>query len=101
LTIEARRADQGIDEEIPDDNANSKNGNGTDVTIHFGSSKVEPNDFTARFSWMLSAGWQPDEILFHEMVHAAADMNGVTRSRPLNLHFNDETEFIAIAVANF
>jgi hypothetical protein len=100
LTIAAREPKKGTDDEGPDDDDDAQNGNGTDVTIRFGSALIEPNEFTARFPWMMAPAAQRDEILFHELVHAASDMNGVTRDRHVNMFFDGESEFLAIAIAN-
>ena len=46
------------------------------------------------------SGAQPDEVLFHEMVHAAREMRGVYNPMPLGFSYDTEEEFFAILVAN-
>jgi hypothetical protein len=45
-------------------------------------------------------GAQPDEILFHEMVHATRQMRGVFDPQPLGFLYDTEEEFYAILLAN-
>jgi hypothetical protein len=100
LTIRAKYSKRGGSDETPDDDDDSKNGAGTDATIRFGEATIGPNNITSRFPWMLGPSWQPDEVLFHEMVHAAADLNGATSQRRVNKGFDDEAEFMAITITN-
>lgn len=46
------------------------------------------------------AGAKPDEVLFHEMVHAARVMHGIKSAQPLKHGYDTEEEFYAILVAN-
>lgn len=46
------------------------------------------------------SGAQPDEILFHEMVHATRQMRGLLNPRPLGFLYDTEEEFFAILLAN-
>src|SRR5258708_23434633 len=46
------------------------------------------------------SGAQPDEILFHEMVHATRQMRGIFNPMPLGFLYDTEEEFFAILLAN-
>jgi Effector protein len=46
------------------------------------------------------AGAQPDEVLFHEMVHATRQMRGILNPLPLGFLYDTEEEFFAILLAN-
>ena len=46
------------------------------------------------------SGAQPDEILFHEMVHATRQLRGVFDPQPLGFLYDTEEEFYAILLAN-
>jgi hypothetical protein len=46
------------------------------------------------------AGAKPDEVLFHEMVHAARVMHGIKSAQPLRHGYDTEEEFYAILLAN-
>jgi hypothetical protein len=83
-----------------------KDGHGHTVTGLGGGSnshvKFSPNTFSkycAAHSQHKS-GAQPDEVLFHEMTHAARQMRGVLDPVPLNHLYDTEEEFFAILVAN-
>jgi hypothetical protein len=45
-------------------------------------------------------GAQPDEVLFHEMVHATRQMRGHLNPLPLGFLYDTEEEFFAIVLAN-
>jgi hypothetical protein len=45
-------------------------------------------------------GAQPDEVLFHEMVHATRHMRGLLNPLPLGFLYDTEEEFFAILLAN-
>jgi Effector protein len=45
-------------------------------------------------------GQAPDEVLFHELVHASRTMRGVVRQAFVNQDYDDFEEFLAIALAN-
>jgi hypothetical protein len=48
-----------------------------------------------------SSMWPADEVLFHEMVHALRDMQGLTNQVPtVNTSYLNEEEFLAIVTAN-
>jgi hypothetical protein len=46
------------------------------------------------------SGAQPDEVLFHEMVHATRQMRGIFNPLPLGFFYDTEEEFFAILLAN-
>jgi len=46
------------------------------------------------------SGAQPDEVLFHEMVHSTREMLGLFDPLPLGFLFDAEEEFFAILLAN-
>jgi hypothetical protein len=100
LTIRAKWPKSGGSDETPDSARDSKNGTGTDAKIRFGEATIGPSNITSQFPWMLGPSWQPDEVLFHEMVHAASDLNGATSQRRVNMNFDDEAEFMAITITN-
>lgn len=45
-------------------------------------------------------GWGPDEVLFHEMVHAARMVGGDIDQVPLGGGYDDEEEYFGILVTN-
>ena len=45
-------------------------------------------------------GQAPDEVLFHELVHASRVMKGVFRGGFVNKEYDDYEEYLAIALAN-
>ncbi len=45
-------------------------------------------------------GAHPDEILFHEMIHATRQMRGIFNPLPLGFLYDTEEEFYAILIAN-
>jgi hypothetical protein len=47
-----------------------------------------------------TSGAQPDEILLHEMIHAARDMRGVAENVKLGHLYDTEEEFFAILITN-
>ena len=73
-------------------------GGGCDSMIYF-----TPKMFTKYCNHHKHAhrsGAQPDEVLFHEMVHATRQMRGLLNSLPLGYMYDTEEEFFAILVAN-
>jgi len=42
----------------------------------------------------------PDEIVFHELVHAARQMRGVSYKREVNREYNNMEEYIAVIITN-
>lgn len=45
-------------------------------------------------------GHQPDEVLFHELVHACRDLRGVSYNLPVNAGYRNEEEFLAVVIGN-
>jgi len=45
-------------------------------------------------------GKAPDEVLFHELVHASRDMRGVAYEGPVNRNYDNTEEYIAIILQN-
>jgi Effector protein len=45
-------------------------------------------------------GWQPDEVLFHELVHATRDMRGVMNDMPVNKGYDNLEEYLAEVLTN-
>jgi Effector protein len=45
-------------------------------------------------------GSEPDEVLFHEMVHATRYMHGVSGERAVNKGYENQEEFFAVVLAN-
>jgi len=45
-------------------------------------------------------GHAPDEVLFHELVHASRIMRGVSRPSFVNREYDDYEEYVAISIAN-
>jgi hypothetical protein len=45
-------------------------------------------------------GQGPDEVLFHELVHASRTMRGVVNAEYVNRNYEDQEEYLAIALAN-
>jgi hypothetical protein len=68
-------------------------GDGTDAVINFspemwpGAKKNEP-------------GNNPDEVLYHEMVHASRYLRGVMDRKPINGGYDDKDEYIAVVITN-
>src|SRR5207342_856269 len=42
----------------------------------------------------------PDEVLFHEMVHASRTMRGVSDRKTASRRYGDEEEYIAVVLTN-
>jgi hypothetical protein len=68
-------------------------GLGTDSVIDF-----TPGIFVG--SVMAEEGYAPDEVLFHEMIHASRIMRGKLDSVPVNAGYDDEEEYLAIVLSN-
>jgi Effector protein len=68
-------------------------GRGTDCTVEFnpdlysGTVSAEPGDAA-------------DEVLYHELVHAARAVNGKMDHIPMNKHYTNAEEFLAIMLTN-
>ena len=90
-------------------------GNGavlTDAQHHTWHGKGGGSDTIVRFSegtWTKycnthkaghKTGAKPDEVLFHEMVHATREMRGVFDPEPLGHMYDTDEEFYAILISN-
>ena len=49
---------------------------------------------------MKPPGNAPDEVLYHELVHASRLVNGVYDRVPVNQKYDDEEEYLAIVLTN-
>jgi hypothetical protein len=81
-------------------------GEGADAVIHFDPDKFGPYHEdpsthivtgTARKS---GPGTNPDETLFHEMVHASRVLNGVLDLRHVNKDYENRDDFLAVTLTN-
>jgi hypothetical protein len=45
-------------------------------------------------------GYQPDEVLFHELVHASRQLRGVMNEMPVNKGYDDIEEYLAVVLTN-
>jgi hypothetical protein len=43
---------------------------------------------------------QPDEVLFHELVHSGRDLRGVSYTLAVTQHYGNEEEFLAVVITN-
>ena len=73
-------------------------GGGSDSDVSF--TPVMFSKFCSQKKAGHKAGAQPDEVLFHEMVHAARQMRGLLNPVPLGYLYDTEEEFYAILIAN-
>jgi hypothetical protein len=80
----------------PLDGGGSGSGHGSDVTIRYTASMWGP-DGTAHET---GPGSDQDELLFHELVHAARDVNGVHYRLVVNQHYGNEEEFLGVLITN-
>ena len=72
----------------------SGRGQGLDTTVEF-----SPDMFGAG-SAFTGPGSQPDEVLFHEMVHASRMMRGRSFALPVNQGYGNEEEYISVVLTN-
>lgn len=70
-------------------------GLGTDTIIQF-----SPMVFTVEEQKKEGIGSEPDEVLFHEMVHATRMMHGVSYLIPVNHGYTDEEEYLGVVLTN-
>jgi Effector protein len=68
-------------------------GTGSDSIVEF-----SPDRF--RGAAMRDPGAAPDEVLFHELIHASRTMRGVVSQSFVNQDYEDYEEYLAIALAN-
>jgi hypothetical protein len=76
----------------PEDRRVGKGG-GADSPIKF-----TPGLFTG--SMMVAPSFAPDEVLFHEMVHASREMRGVLDRVPVDRGYDDQEEYLAVILTN-
>ncbi len=73
-------------------------GGGSDSTVSF--NPLTWTKFCAQKKRGHKCGAHPDEILFHEMIHATRQMRGILDPKPLGFLYDTEEEFFAIVIAN-
>jgi hypothetical protein len=92
-----------------DDSINTRNRIGVDTTVDVGELMLSPKGFAAKLTPYLLAGEPTDEILLHELIHAAAFITGNDIARPIEKapgHRRDKfkvdnaAEFLAVQIAN-
>jgi len=69
-------------------------GGGSNAVVWFSSGRWNPKHP------IKSTGYQPDEILYHELVHASRQMRGVMNWMRVNNGYNNLEEYIAIILTN-
>src|SRR5262249_50774702 len=72
-------------------------GTGTNATIFY---RPEAWGVFGTASTAAAPSNRPDEVLLHEMVHAARDMKGVSYLLPMAKGYENEEEFLAIVITN-
>jgi hypothetical protein len=75
----------------------SGTGTGTNATIYY---RPEAWGVFGTASDSTAPSNRPDEVLLHEMVHAARDMKGVSYLLPMAKGYENEEEFLAIVITN-
>jgi hypothetical protein len=79
-------------------------GMGSDAVVNFSPSMWHPGPFgKGKFQHFVPATGPasfPDEVLFHELVHASRDMRGVSYSMGVNRGYDNEEEYIAVVLTN-
>jgi hypothetical protein len=68
-------------------------GGGSDSTV-----KYTPGMYTGSVMAEISKG--PDEVLFHELVHASRQMRGVADKIPVNAGYGNQEEYLAVVLTN-
>jgi hypothetical protein len=74
----------------------SGTGVGSDYTLNY-SPELYGRQGVLHESYL---GSDPDQTLFHELVHALRAAVGVTYSSPTNQHYDNEEEYLAIVLTN-
>ncbi|MBL8250499.1 MAG: hypothetical protein JNK31_02395 [Candidatus Competibacter sp.] len=69
-------------------------GKGSDVVLFYSPEDWERKDSTD------GPGFEPDEVLFHELVHATRDLRGFHTGLPVDGDFGNEEEYLATTLAN-
>jgi hypothetical protein len=73
-------------------------GGGSDSTVSF--TPLTFSKYCSQHKRGHKSGAHPDEVLFHEMVHATRQMRGLFDPMPLGFMYDTEEEFYAILLAN-
>ena len=60
--------------------------------------RISPNQWDRSGSG--GPGSQPDEVLFHELVHASRKMRGRAYRKPVNAGYDNEEEYISVVLTN-
>lgn len=84
---------KGVPVDYSNKNGVKGDGKGADPDITF-----SPDIWTG--SAMAGPGNAPDEVLYHELVHATRLMNGVLDSKPMNGGYDDQEELLAVMLTN-
>ena len=83
---------------ILDDNRNRTGeigtGRGSNVVLFYSPEDWEHKDSTD------GPGFEPDEVLFHELVHVTRDLRGFHTGLPVEGDFGNEEEYLATTIAN-
>lgn len=67
----------------------------------WGKPGFDPNSHLATGTSGISGpASEPDEILFHEMVHASRYMRGISKQKAVDKGYDNEEEFYAVVLAN-
>ncbi|GEM_PF-1161042 len=69
-------------------------GKGSDVVLFY-----SPEDWEYKISTE-GPGFEPDEVLFHELVHVTRDLRGFHTGLPVDGDFGNEEEYLATTLAN-
>ncbi|MFL6971977.1 MAG: hypothetical protein ACJ8F2_08675 [Xanthobacteraceae bacterium] len=69
-------------------------GKGSNVVLFYSPEDWEHKDSTD------GPGFEPDEVLFHELVHVSRDLRGFHTGRPVEGDFGNEEEYLATTIAN-
>lgn len=72
----------------------SGTGKGADTIVNFSPGQWGPG---AKYQ---GPGYQPDEVLIHEMIHAARIMRGVAYMMPVNQGYENEEEYLSVVISN-
>ena len=77
----------------------SGSGAGSDSVIDY-SATMWTEYGPARLSGTRGPGFEPDEVLIHELVHAAREMRGVEYLLPVTGGYDTQEEFLGVVVTN-
>jgi hypothetical protein len=82
-----------VDYSLPPGESKIGTGDGSDAVIEFSQE-------TWRGEAMRPPSDAPDEVLFHELVHASRTMRGVADKKTINRGYGDQEEYIAVLLTN-